>query len=164
MRQDRVIEGDRLVEDLAETRLVGVLALGPLVDLDAGATGQRAERLRERDAVALHDEAEDVAAQPAAEAMPALPDWGDDERRCLLAVERTEALVGGARLLQYHCLADDLDDRQLALDFGCDTDRQMAPPALGANQNALPRQIRSPVPYRQEPDMTVGLSSLDKPC
>ena len=51
---------------------MGILALRPLVDLDAGALGERAERLGERDAVALHDEAEDVAAQAAAEAVPAL--------------------------------------------------------------------------------------------
>jgi hypothetical protein len=29
--------------------------------------------------------------------------------------------------------------------------------------SAPPRPIRSPGSYRQEPDMTVGLSSLDKP-
>ncbi len=65
-----------MVEDLAQAGLVGVLTLRPLVDLDAGATGQRAERLRERHAVALHDEAEDVATQPAPEAVPALADAG----------------------------------------------------------------------------------------
>ena len=162
--QDSVVEGDPVVEDLAEAGLVGVLALRPLIDLDAGATGQRAESLRERHAVPLHDEAEDVPTEPAPEAVPALTDGGDHERRGLLAMERTEALVGGARLLECDRLADDLDDRQLALDFGCDTDRQMAPPARGTDQNALPRPIRSPSPYRQEPDMTVGLSSLDKPC
>ena len=50
---------------------------------------------------------------------------------------------------ELHRLADDVDDRQLALHFGCDTDRQTAPPGLAAS--------------RQDPDMTVGLSSLDKP-
>ena len=144
--QDRVVEGDRAVEDLAQAGLVGILALRPLIDLDAGATGQRAERLRERHAVPLHDEAEDVPTQPAPEAMPALTDRGDHERRRLLAVERTEALVGGARLLECDGLADDLDDRQLALDLGCDTDRQTAPPALPPNQNASPRPIRSSAP------------------
>ena len=160
-----MVEGDRVVEDLAQAGLVGVLALGALVDLDAGARGQRAERLRERDAVALHDEAEDVPAQAAAEAVPALTGRGDDERRRLLAVERTEALVGGARLLECHRLADDIDDGQLALDLGCNTDRQTAPPALTpSGPTVLPRPIHSSDPYRQEPDMTVGLSSLDKPC
>ena len=131
-----MVEGDRAVEDLAKSRLVGVLALGPLVDLDAGALGERPERLRESDAVALHDEAEDVAAQPASEAVPAVTPGGDDERRCLLAVERTQSLVGRARLLQADGLADDLDDRQLVLDLGCDTDRQMAPP--GAEHDCGP--------------------------
>ena len=69
--QDRVVEGDRAVEHAAQARLVGILALGALVDLDAGALGERPERLRERDAVALHDEAEDVASQSAPEAVPA---------------------------------------------------------------------------------------------
>ena len=56
-----MVEGDRAIEDAPQPGLVGVLALGPFVDLDAGALGERPERLRERDAVALHDEAEDVA-------------------------------------------------------------------------------------------------------
>ena len=66
-----MVEGDRAVEDLAKAGLVGVLALRPLVDLDAGPLGERPERLGERHAVALHDEAEDVAAKAAAEAVPA---------------------------------------------------------------------------------------------
>ena len=70
-RQHGVVEGDRAVEDLAKSGLVGVLALRAFVDLDAGALGERAQRLGERDAVALHDEAEDVPAQAAAEAVPA---------------------------------------------------------------------------------------------
>ena len=69
-RQHGVVEGDRAIEDLAEPRLVGVLALRPLVDLDARTLGERPQRLRERDTVTLHDETEDVAAQPAAEAVP----------------------------------------------------------------------------------------------
>ena len=43
-----------------------VLTPGALVDLHTGLGGQLAERLRERQAVALHDEAEDVSTQPAA--------------------------------------------------------------------------------------------------
>ncbi len=161
--QDRVVEGDRVVEDLAEPGLVGVLALGPLVDLDAGALGEGAERLGEGRAVALHDEAEDVAAQAAAEAVPVLAGRGDDERGCLLTVEGAQALVGGARLLERHRLADDLDDRQLALDLRRDSDRQMAPP--GSHPTGRPATPDRPVrPPRQAPDMTVGLSSLDKPC
>ena len=113
-----------MVEDLAETGLVDVLAPGPLVDLDAGLGGQLAERLGKRQAVALHDEAEDVAAEPAAEALPALAHGRDHERGCLLTVERAETLERGPRLLQRHRLADDVDDRELVLDFGCNADCQ----------------------------------------
>ncbi len=123
-----MVERDRAVEDLAKAGLTGVLALGPLVDLDTGTLGKRPKRLREGDAVSLHHEAEDVASKAAAEAVPGVASWGDDERRCLLAVERAEALVGAPCLLQADGLADDLDDRQLVLHFGCDTDRQTAPP------------------------------------
>ncbi len=129
--QHCVVEGDRAVEDGSEPRLVRVLVLRPLVDLDAGALGEDPEGLWEPHGVALHDEAEDVATKAAAEAVPALPRGSDDERRCLLAVERTEALVGRARLLQADRLADDVDDGQSGLHFGCDTDRQTAPPGAG---------------------------------
>jgi hypothetical protein len=130
-REHGVVEGDGAVEDLAQARLAGVLALRPLVDLDTGTLGERPERLGERHAVVLHHEAEDVASEATTEAVPAVTSRGDDERRCLLAVERTEPLVGAARLLQADRLADDLDDRQLVLHFGCDTDRQTAPPGPG---------------------------------
>ena len=123
-----VVEGDRAVEDPAQARSMGILVLGALVDLDARALGEGSERLREGHAIALHHEAEDVASKAAAEAMPALARWRDDERRCLLAVERAEPLVGAPCLLQADRFADDLDDRQLVLHFGCDTDRQIAPP------------------------------------
>ena len=46
--QDLVVERDRRLEDVAQARPVGVLALRPLVDLDAGLRGERLERLRER--------------------------------------------------------------------------------------------------------------------
>ena len=123
--QDRVVEGDRRVQDLAQASPTGVLALGPLVDLHAG-LGRRAGRRASGnvDAVALHDEAEDVATQATAEAVPALAGRGDHERRRLLAVEGAQPLVGGARLLEGHGLADHVDDRQLALDLGCRADRQ----------------------------------------
>ena len=68
--QDRVVEGDRALEDRAQSGVVRVLALGPLVDLDAGAGRQLLERLGERDGVALHHEAEDVAVHAAPEAVP----------------------------------------------------------------------------------------------
>ena len=151
--QDRVVEGDRMVEDLAETGLVHVLTPGPLVDLDAGLGGQLAERLGECQTVSLHDEAEDVASEPAAEALPALAHRGHHERGCLLTVERAETLERGPRLLQRHRLADDVDDRELVLNLGRNADCQ--PPTSGPAP--LLRRGRS------VPDMTEGLSSLDRP-
>ena len=121
-----------MVEDLAETGLVRVLTLGPLIDLDAGLRGQLAERLRERQAVALHDEAEDVATEPAPEALPALAHGSDHERGCLLTVERAQPLEGCPRLLQRDRLANHVDDRQLALDFGCNADCQIPDLRSGA--------------------------------
>ena len=94
-----------------------VLALRALVDLDARLRGERPQRVREGHAVALHHEAEHVAAQPAAEALPRIPARGDRERRRLLTVEGAQALERGARLLQLHRLADHVDDVQPALDF-----------------------------------------------
>jgi hypothetical protein len=140
---------------------VGIFALGALVDLDAGACGQRAECLGEGRTVPLHDETEDVAAQAAPEAMPALAGRSDDERRRLLTVEGTEALVGGARLLQRDALADDVDDRQLALHFGSDADRQTR--SFTPRDQPRRRFGACPETTRTVPNMTVGLSRLDKP-
>ena len=112
-----VIEGDGALEDLADALALGVLAGRPLVELDAGPRGQATERLGEVDPLALHDEAEDVAAQPAAEALPGLASGGDDERGRLLPVEGAEALVAGPGLLERHLLADEVDDVDAALDL-----------------------------------------------
>jgi len=60
--------------------------------------------------------------------MPGFTARSDHERRRFLAVERAQALVGRPGLLQLDRLADDVDDTELALDFGCDADRQIAPP------------------------------------
>ena len=150
--QDRVVEGDRGVEHLAQASATGVLALGPFVDLDAGACGQRAERLGKGRAIPLHDEAEDVTTEPTAEAMPRLARRGDDERGRLLTVERAQALVGGSRLLQRDRFADDLDDGQLALDLGSRADRQ--------TRSFAPRTRRRPSSFRrilpQGPGHTCG--------
>src|SRR5262249_54508754 len=103
----------------------------------------------------------DVATQTAAEAVPRLAPGRDDERGCLLAVEGAEALVRGARLPEVDRFADHLEHRQLVLHFGCDTDRQMAPPGsldrTPVDRPALRRH------RAQVPNMAVGLSSLDKP-
>jgi hypothetical protein len=126
--QDRVVEGDRALEHVPKPLPVGILAGRPLVELDAGLRREDLESFRERKAVALHDEAEDVAALAAAEALPRVAAGCHGERRRLLAVERAEALVGGTGLLELDRLADDLDDTELALDFGCNADRQTRPP------------------------------------
>ena len=150
--QDRVVEADRAVEDVAQPTLPGVVAAGPLVELDPRARGQDLERLGEADAVALHDEAEDVAAQATAEALPALASRRDIERRRLLTVERAESLVGAARLLQLDGLADHVDHAQLALDFRGDADGQIH----------LRVRARPLVPWRRRTCLS-ACQALDKP-
>ena len=111
-------------------------------------------------AVALHHEAEDVAALAAAEALPRFAAGRHRERRRLLAVERAQALVRGPGLLQLDRLADDVDDAELALDFGCDADRQIAPPRLARRQLTTGRAcewacqvLTSRVPEEYHPDV-----------
>src|SRR6187551_1897156 len=98
--QHTVVEGDRRLGRVAQALATGVLAAGPLRDLDAGAGGEAAQRLGKVDPVALHDEVEDVPAAAAAEALPGLARRGNRERGRLLVVERTEPLEAGARLAQ----------------------------------------------------------------
>ena len=124
VHQDRVVEGDRALHDLAQPRVVRVLAAGPLVDLDAGAAGQDLEGLGEVDGVALHHEREDVAVLAAPEAVPRVAAGRHDEARGLLAVERAQALEGGPGLPQLDGLPDDIRDGEPALDLGDDTDGQ----------------------------------------
>ena len=50
VQQDRVVEGDRALEDHPEARAVGVLATGAVVELHAGAARELLERLGEVDA------------------------------------------------------------------------------------------------------------------
>ena len=122
-RQDDVVEGNGALENLAQAGPAGVVTGRPLVDLDAGLRGQGLERLGKADAVTLHDEAEDVTTQTAAEALPALPRRSHDEARSLLAMERAQALEGRAGLPQLDRLADDVRDLEAALDFRGDSDR-----------------------------------------
>ncbi len=125
--EDRVVEGERRVEHLVETLAVGILARCPLVDLHPGTLRQAPERLGEGDPVPAHHEREDVPALAAAEAVPRLPRGRDDEAGRLLRVERAEALERGAGFPELHGLPDDVDDRELALDFRGDPDGQPAP-------------------------------------
>ena len=66
-------------------------------------------------------------------------------------MERAEALVGRARLLQLNGFADHVDDVQPALDFSCDSACQ---PTSGLPSTALDLRIAG---------HGVGLSSLDRP-
>ncbi len=145
LRQDGVVERDRGLDDVVETPAAGVLPCRPLVDLDACTRRQEAERLRKGEPVAAHDEAEDVPSLAAAEAVPALAARRDDEARRLLAVERAEALVGRARLLQLDRLPDDVEDGQPALHFGGDADGQAVLLRGGCAARCAVMPPRSPV-------------------
>src|SRR5438128_8656938 len=109
-----------MLEGLAQARLARVVALRLLVDLDAGLAREGPKGLGKRDAIALHDEAEDVAAQAAPKALPGLARGGDHERGGLLTVEGAEPLERGSGLLQLDGLAHNVDDAELVLDLGCD--------------------------------------------
>src|SRR5207247_8460952 len=91
--QHLVVERDRGLEHVAQPRPMRILALGPLVDLDAGLRGERAQCLREGHAIALHYEREHVTAEAAAEALPGVAARGDRERRRFLAVAGAKTLV-----------------------------------------------------------------------
>ena len=150
VHQDRVVEGDRPLHDLAQPGVVGVLTLRPLVDLDAGAPGQDLQRLREADAVALHHEREDVAVLATAEAVPGVAARRDDEARRLLAVERAQALEGRAGLAELNGFAHHVRDGEPALDLGHGTDGQRCSCPTGSA-------------VRHAADIRAGLSSLDRP-
>jgi hypothetical protein len=120
IRQHLAIEGDGCLERFAQTPLASILARGPFGELDAGTFGEAAERLAEVEAVAPHEEGEDVAMLATTEAVPRLPVGCDDERRGLLGVERAEALHDRPGALERDRLTDDLGDGQLRLDLGDD--------------------------------------------
>ncbi len=176
--QDHVVEGDRRLQDLAQARVLRVLAARAVVELHPGLAGEEPERLGERDAVPAHDEAEDVPSLATAEAVPRLAGGRDDEGRRLLTVERAQALEGGAGLLQLHGLADDLDDREPVLHFSGDADGQpiSRTPLAGARPTRRRRAgRRRPRPPREAtwpiaeaghlrvPEMARGVSRLDTP-
>jgi len=115
------------------------LPLGLLVrqvarEIDVERAGQRLERLGERQPLDLHQEGEDVAALPAAEALVDLARRVDVEAGSLLAVERAEALERGAGGAERDVAPHDVDDVGLLLDAGDDLPRQarrqcLPPPA-----------------------------------
>ena len=65
-----MIEAHRTFKHVAESHLARILGAAAIVDRDASLGGEQGERLAERQAVALHDEGEDVAPLAAAEALP----------------------------------------------------------------------------------------------
>jgi hypothetical protein len=140
-----VVEGDRALEDIAEALAVGILARRSLVQLDARLGREDLERLGKAQAVALHHEAEDVTALAAPEALPGVTSGRDGERGGLLAMKRAEALVRGPGLLELNGLADDVDDTELALDLGCDADRQTdLPPGTRSRPSTQPALADAP--------------------
>jgi hypothetical protein len=121
-RKHAVVPGDRAVEHVAQAGLAGILPARTLVEFDTGLGREGLESLRKRDRVALHHEAEHVAAQAAAKALPALPVGSHIEGGGLLTVERAQPLERCTRFLELDGLADDIDDRQPVLDFRGDAD------------------------------------------
>ena len=77
---------------------------------DPGALGEAGERLDEGDVLVVLDEAEDVAALVAAEAMEDLLRGVHVEARRLLLMERAERDEVGAGALERQVSADDIDD------------------------------------------------------
>ena len=78
-----------------------------LRDVDVGAVGQIAHGLGKVEVLGLHDEREDVAPFPAAEAVPQLGGGVDLERGGLLLMQRAAAPEVAALLLDGGALADD---------------------------------------------------------
>ena len=65
-----MIEAHRTFKHVAEAHLARIFGATAVVDGDASLGGEQSERLAERQAVALHDEGEDVAPLATAEALP----------------------------------------------------------------------------------------------
>ena len=112
LEQHLAVPRDRRLERLAEASTATVLPRRPRAELDPGTLGQPGQGLAEVQPVAAHDEREDVAVLSAAEAVPRLALGRDDEGRCLLGVERAEALLDRSRTLERNGLADDVGDRE----------------------------------------------------
>ena len=74
-----MIEAHRTFKYVAESHLARILGATAVVDGDASLGGEQSERLAERQAVALHDEGEDVASLAAAEALPGFTGRCDHE-------------------------------------------------------------------------------------
>jgi hypothetical protein len=130
LEEDLAIPGDRRLERFSEAAAAPILAGAALRELDARLLRQSTQRLLEVEAVAPHDEGEDVSVLAAAEAMPRLAFRRDGEGRRLLRVEGAEALQQGAGTLELDRLPDHLRNGKLRLDVGDDAGR-------GADADAL---------------------------
>ena len=74
-----MIEAHCTFKSVAKSHLARILGAAAVVDGDASLGGEQGERLAERQAVALHDEGEDVASLAAAEALPGFTGRCDHE-------------------------------------------------------------------------------------
>ena len=146
-----MVEGDRRLHHVPEACIAGVLALRPLVELHARPAGELRQGLGEGQAVALHDEREDVAVLATAEAVPRVADGRHDEAGRLLAMEGAQPLEGGPRLLQLDRLPHHVRDGEPALDLGHDADAQGHPFRIPAAGDGSDRKWLE------------DLSSLDRP-
>ena len=111
-RRDLVHLEQRLAQRRVAPRVVAV-ALGRLGQRDAELLREHPHRVLEADLLVQLEELEDVAADAAAEAVEEPLVGIDVERRRLLGVKRTAALVRRARALQRHVLLHDLHDVRL---------------------------------------------------
>jgi len=102
------------------------------LQLHARSGSQDCQGFAEIDVLALHHEGEDVAAgRTGAETVPVLAVWKHHERGRLLVMERTQPLIGAARLLKLHVRGHHIDDVQAVLDL-VDNSHRSAWPSPGA--------------------------------
>ena len=112
-----MIEAHGTFEHVAEAHLSRIFGAAAIVNGDASLRGKEGECLAERQAVALHDEGEDVAAFATAEALPSFPGRRDNKRGGFLTMEWAESLERRTRLAQHDRLADDVGNGKSALDL-----------------------------------------------
>ena len=113
--QHPLVEGRGLVEELVEALAAETLRVFPrrrllVFERDAEALGKPLDRSREVEALRLPDEAEEVAALAAAEAVVQPLTRVDREARRPLLVERAATGQMAARLAQRGALLDDGDE------------------------------------------------------
>ena len=100
--------------------VLGHVLLAARAHVDARPARQGLQRPPEVEAAGLHEEAEGVAAGPAAEAVVRAVVRVDHEGRGLLGVERAQALEVAPRPRQAHLLPNDILDGEPVLYLGYD--------------------------------------------